>query len=203
MVNQTDQLQVKKGERTRSSIMAAAHRLFLSKGYSATSMRAIADESGLALGGIYNHFANKEEIFEAILIARHPFQDMVPALQAAQGKTVEELVQDAARQMLTGLGQRRDVLHIMFIEWVEFEGKHVPQLRDEFYERVMEFGRRMAACKGKLRPIPVPILIRVFVGLLFSYYMTETFMNKTNQAKYRREAFDDFVDIYLHGILAK
>jgi AcrR family transcriptional regulator len=203
MVNQTDQLQVKKGERTRSSIMAAAHRLFLSKGYSATSMRAIADESGLALGGIYNHFANKEEIFEAILIARHPFQDMVPALQAAQGKTVEELVQDAARQMLTGLGQRRDVLHIMFIEWVEFEGKHVPQLRDEFYERVMEFGQRMAAYKGKLRPIPVPILIRVFVGLLFSYYMTETFMNKTNQAKYRREAFDDFVDIYLHGILAK
>jgi AcrR family transcriptional regulator len=203
MVNQTDQLQVKKGERTRSSIMAAAHRLFLNKGYSATSMRAIADESGLALGGIYNHFANKEEIFEAILIARHPFQDMVPALQAAQGKTVEELVQDAARQMLTGLGQRRDVLHIMFIEWVEFEGKHVPQLRDEFYERVMEFGQRMAAYKGKLRPIPVPILIRVFVGLLFSYYMTETFMNKTNQAKYRREAFDDFVDIYLHGILAK
>lgn len=203
MVNQTDQLQVKKGERTRSSIMAAAHRLFLNKGYSATSMRAIADESGLALGSIYNHFANKEEIFEAILIARHPFQDMVPALQAAQGKTVEELVQDAARQMLTGLGQRRDVLHIMFIEWVEFEGKHVPQLRDEFYERVMEFGQRMAAYKGKLRPIPVPILIRVFVGLLFSYYMTETFMNKTNQAKYRREAFDDFVDIYLHGILAK
>ncbi len=203
MANPTDQPQVKKGERTRSSIMAAAHRLFLSKGYNATSMRAIADEAGLALGGIYNHFANKEEIFEAILIERHPFQDMVPALQAAQGETVEELVRDAARQMLTGLGQRRDVLHIMFIEWVEFEGKHVQQLRDEFYQRVMEFGRRMAACKGKLRPIPVPILIRVFVGLLFSYYMTETFMNKSSQAKYRREAFDDFVDIYLHGVLAK
>ena len=199
----TDPPQVKKGERTRSSIMAAAHRLFLSKGYNATSMRAIADEAGLALGGIYNHFANKEEIFEAILIERHPFQDMVPALQAAQGETVEELVRDAARQMLTGLGQRRDVLHIMFIEWVEFEGKHVQQLRDEFYQRVMEFGRRMAACKGNLRPIPVTILIRVFVGLLFSYYMTETFMNKSSQAKYRREAFDDFVDIYLHGVLAQ
>src|SRR5512135_1477793 len=134
MAIKKDHPQPTKGERTRACVMAAAHRLFLSKGYNGTSMRAIADETGLALGGIYNHFANKEEIFEAILIERHPFQDMVPALQAAQGETVEELVHDAARHMLTGLGQRHDVLHVMFIEWVEFEGKHVQKLRDSFYQ---------------------------------------------------------------------
>ena len=198
-----DQPQPSKGERTRSSVLAAAHKLFLSKGYNGTSMRAIADETGLALGGIYNHFANKEEIFEAIFIERHPFQEMAPALQAAQGKTAEELVRNAARQMLHGVGHRHDVLHLMFIEWVEFEGRHAVKMRDQFYPQLLEFGQRLATLKGQLRPISVRVLIRVFIGLWFSYYMTETLMNKGSQTKQQHETFDDFIDIYLHGILAK
>lgn len=203
MAIKKDHPQPTKGERTRACVMAAAHRLFLSKGYNGTSMRAIADEAGLALGGIYNHFANKEEIFEAIFIERHPFQDMAPALKAAQGSTVEELVRDAARQMRHSVGRRQDVLHLMFIEWVEFEGRHAVKMRDKFHPQLMEFGRRLAALAGQLRPMPVPIMIRVFIGLLFSYYMTETLLSKSLQTKYQHEAFDDFIDIYLRGILAR
>lgn len=203
MAIKKDHPQPTKGERTRACVMAAAHRLFLSKGYNGTSMRAIADEAGLALGGIYNHFANKEEIFEAIFIERHPFQDMAPALQAAQGSTVEELVRDAARQMRHSVGRRPDVLHLMFIEWVEFEGRHAVKMREKFHPQLMEFGRRLAALTGQLRPLPVPIMIRVFIGLLFSYYMTETLLSKSIQTKYQHEAFDDFIDIYLRGILAR
>jgi AcrR family transcriptional regulator len=203
MAIKKDHPQPTKGERTRACVMAAAHRLFLSKGYNGTSMRAIADEAGLALGGIYNHFANKEEIFEAIFIERHPFQDMAPALKAAQGSTVEELVRDAARQMRHSVGRRQDVLHLMFIEWVEFEGRHAVKMRDKFHPQLMEFGRRLVALTGQLRPLPVPIMIRVFIGLLFSYYMTETLLSKSLQTKYQHEAFDDFIDIYLRGILAR
>ncbi|MGH2594031.1 MAG: TetR/AcrR family transcriptional regulator, partial [Anaerolineae bacterium] len=36
---------VTKGERTRAAIIDAGHRLFLRQGYSATSMRQIADEA--------------------------------------------------------------------------------------------------------------------------------------------------------------
>ena len=46
-----------KGERTRTAIIDAAFDLFVRKGYHATSMRQIADEAGLAPGGLYNHFA--------------------------------------------------------------------------------------------------------------------------------------------------
>jgi hypothetical protein len=42
---------VTKGERTRAVLLNAAKRLFVSKGYHGTSMREIADEAGLALGG--------------------------------------------------------------------------------------------------------------------------------------------------------
>jgi hypothetical protein len=124
-------------------------------------------------------------------------------LHAAQGNTVEELVSNAAQQVLSGLGPKRDVLHLMFVEWVEFEGRHAVKLRDTFYPQLMAFGQRLADAKGKLRPMPMPILARAFVGLLFSYYMTETLLSKGSQSKYQREAFADFIDIYLHGILAK
>ena len=63
-------------------------------------MRQIADEAGLALGGIYNHFGNKEDIFVGVLMERHPFLVVLPALQAAQGQTVEDLVRDAAGRMI-------------------------------------------------------------------------------------------------------
>ncbi|NWG35568.1 MAG: helix-turn-helix transcriptional regulator, partial [Chloroflexi bacterium] len=67
-----------KGERTRLTIENAAIALFMEQGYHATSMRQIAERAGLALGGIYNHFASKDEIFEAIIIDQHPYRKILP-----------------------------------------------------------------------------------------------------------------------------
>ncbi|MBK9007275.1 MAG: TetR/AcrR family transcriptional regulator [Anaerolineae bacterium] len=76
---------LKKGEATRLAIEDAAMNLFLKQGYAATSMRQIADAVGLALGGIYNHFSSKEEIFEGIIIDKHPYKQILPAVLAAEG----------------------------------------------------------------------------------------------------------------------
>src|SRR5512135_2051178 len=93
-----------KGERTRAALLEAGYHLFLSCGYHGTSMRDIAHAAGIALGGIYNHFDTKESIFLAIMAERHPFMNIVPALEAANGETVEELVSDAATRMIEALG---------------------------------------------------------------------------------------------------
>ena len=49
-----------RGERTRAEIIQAAHDLFIQQGYHGTSMRQIAGQAGIALGGLYNHFESKE-----------------------------------------------------------------------------------------------------------------------------------------------
>src|SRR5512136_553705 len=69
-----------KGERTRAAIVDAAYQLFLCNGYHGTSMRDIAEAAGIALGGIYNHIATKEDIYVAMVAERHPFINIVPAL---------------------------------------------------------------------------------------------------------------------------
>lgn len=48
-------------------ILSAARTCFLEKGYFATKMDAIAQESGLSKGGIYFHFDSKREIFRALV----------------------------------------------------------------------------------------------------------------------------------------
>jgi AcrR family transcriptional regulator len=54
-------------ERTRQQILETAQRLFLDRGYDATSLQMIADEMGLTKAAVYYHFRAKGEILHATL----------------------------------------------------------------------------------------------------------------------------------------
>ncbi len=190
-----------KGERTRAAIVKAGYQLFVRQGYNATSMRQIADEVGLSLGAAYNHFAGKEELWRAVLHKHHPFHEIMPALEAAQGDTVEDLVRSAAARMIAILEQRPDFINLMFVELVEFEGKHVSELFEAFFPPLLDFSQRFSQADGALREIPLPVLLRAFIGLFFSYFITEKLIGEHLPAEMQARAFDHFVDIYLHGIL--
>jgi len=47
--------------------VAAARRLFVEKGYEATSIQDVIDASQLSRGALYHHFAGKAELFTAVL----------------------------------------------------------------------------------------------------------------------------------------
>jgi len=51
-----------KGERTRQEIVRTAAPLFNQKGYVGTSLSDLMTATGLQKGGIYRHFASKEEL---------------------------------------------------------------------------------------------------------------------------------------------
>jgi AcrR family transcriptional regulator len=51
-----------KGELTRQRIIAEAAPIFNRRGYEGCSMQEILDATGLEKGGIYRHFASKEEL---------------------------------------------------------------------------------------------------------------------------------------------
>jgi len=190
-----------KGERARMSIMDAGYQLFIEQGYHATSMRQIARGAGLALGSIYNHFPGKEEIYKAILADRHPYHQILPVLLAAEGDTVEEFVHNAARALIDELGQHPDFLNLVLIEIVEFEGRNVPALFQAIIPNMMGLGERFIRVKGRVRPIPMPVLLRAFLGMFFSYYITDILVGDVMPADMHANAFDQFVDIFLHGVL--
>jgi AcrR family transcriptional regulator len=51
-----------KGERTRQHVIEASAPLFNTRGYWGTSMSEVLDAVGLQKGGLYNHFASKDEL---------------------------------------------------------------------------------------------------------------------------------------------
>lgn len=52
---------------TRQKILLAASDLFMSLGFQATSTRMIAQQAGITQPNLYHYFANKEEIYLAVL----------------------------------------------------------------------------------------------------------------------------------------
>ncbi|MEJ2693641.1 MAG: TetR/AcrR family transcriptional regulator, partial [Candidatus Thiodiazotropha sp.] len=59
-----------KSEAKAQAVLDAASVLFLSQGYQGTSMEAVAKEAGVSKQTVYSHFANKEELFKAVIIAK-------------------------------------------------------------------------------------------------------------------------------------
>jgi AcrR family transcriptional regulator len=191
-----------KGERTGIEIIDAAHHLFVDQGYHGTSMRQIAEAAGIALGGIYNHFAGKEEIFEGVIRMYHPYHDILAALEEAPGDTIEEFVRNATHLWMGTMSSRKDFLNLMFIEIVEFESRHMPALFQEIFPKVVEFTQRMLDKPGNLRPIPTPVILRTFLGLFFAFFITELLFGEVAPPGFREGALDHSIDIFLHGILA-
>jgi AcrR family transcriptional regulator len=189
-----------KGERTRQAIIESAYTLFLEQGYAATSMRQIAEKSGLALGGIYNHFASKEAIFSELIIDRHPYQQILPILLKTPTDDIESFVRTAARAMVHELGKRPDFIKLMLIEMVEFNGRNMPNMLNKVLPQVLPLIGKFD--KKFLRSIPPFVFFRAFLGLFFSYYMTELLLTNTPSAMMSTNALDHFVEIFLHGVLA-
>jgi len=192
-----------KRERTRQAILDAAYSLIIEQGYAATSMRQIAERAGLALGGIYNHFPSKSDVFRTIILERHPFLQIVPLLNSAEGNTIEEFVRNAARLLIDELGHRPDFLNLMLTEIVEFKGEHVPLAFTKIFPMLLPLGQRIADLPGAMRPIPAPVLLRAFLGMFLSYYITGILLGPAMPPEMQDDALDHFVEIFLHGILAE
>jgi len=191
-----------KGEQTRQSIVSAAYDLIIRQGYAGTSMRQIAEKSGLALGGIYNHFSSKEEVFRAIIAERHPFFQIIPLIRSSPGDTVEEFVHNAAHTLVAELKRHPEFLNLMLVEIVEFKTRHVPLVFEKLYPQLTPLIERLVSLEGNVRTIPPIVFARAFLGMFFSYYITEMLIGRNIPRDLRDEhAIDYFVEIFLHGIL--
>ena len=186
---------------TRSQILLAAQNLFIEQGFHGTSMRQIAQDAGIALGGIYNHFPSKEKIFEIIFKENHPYHDVLPILEQAQGDTPEALVRNAALRMLQALQSRPHFLKLLFIELVEFKGIHLAELMANVFVRGVALIEGFLEENPRLRPLPAPTLLRSFLGLFVSFYFAELMLDPSGSPHRYQLNFEHFIEIYLHGIL--
>lgn len=193
---------LKKGEVTRQALEDAAVELFMEQGYHATSMRQIADKAGLALGGIYNHFKSKEDIFEAVIVDKHPYKKILPLIQEAEGETLEEFLGNATRIVINELTSQQYYVKLMLIEIAEFDGVHGSAMLKELVPNVLPVFERLVKTRKELRVVNPVVLLRSFIGMVLSYMITDIVISDSFLSKLMpSNMLDAYVDIYMHGVL--
>lgn len=125
----------------RDRLLAAALKLFAAKGYAATSVAEIQQESGLApgSGALYKHFGSKRELLEAAVT--HRIDSIVAAREefdAGKPRSVEDAVRSAGELIWTNLTQSEELLRVMLREpheLGELDQKTWQVITDNAYQR--------------------------------------------------------------------
>jgi AcrR family transcriptional regulator len=79
-------------QRTRQRLLAAARRLFVTRGYEAATIRDIAAEADLSTGAVFANFTDKADLFNAVIVddSERLFEKMAQANDT--GAVVDSLV---------------------------------------------------------------------------------------------------------------
>jgi TetR/AcrR family transcriptional regulator, acrAB operon repressor len=199
--------QVDRAQRSRAQILAAALKLFSRVGYHGTSLRDIARAAKASTGNVYHHFPDKEAIFTALIedylaaisSLDHPFNKALIA-----GVFPDDL-EAMARALRESIEQYREQAMLVYVDAVEFDGKHLKRMYGEMADRfqafLTQYGDRLRL--DKLRDEVTPLTaIMVVTRCFIQYFAVEFAFRVPNHfGKSSDEAIKDIVDVLKFGIL--
>jgi hypothetical protein len=120
----------------------------------------------------------------------------------AQGDTAEQMIRDAFERMLNAFERHPGFMNLMFIEIVEFNSQHANELLSKLIPDELQIVERVKALEPeRLKPIPPLMFIRTFMGMFISYKITDIALARQAPSEFQDNAFEYFINIYLHGIL--
>jgi AcrR family transcriptional regulator len=89
---------------TRAAVLAAARRLFVERGYAATTVAAIATEAGVSVETVYKAFGNKPGLVKSVFdVAIAGDDEPVPLVQRERIRRIQE--EKDGRRKLTLYGE--------------------------------------------------------------------------------------------------
>jgi AcrR family transcriptional regulator len=156
---------------TREALLAAALQLFDDKGFAATSITDIADQAGYTTGAVYSNFANKDDLFLAVLERQVTIE--IAALQEAladersMGARLEVVGRWYASQAGQGRRRTRALAELALLAGSR-ETAHA-RLRDQrrfFHDAVEALLQQQAAELGIEFRLPLPTLASTVLALL-------------------------------------
>ena len=190
--------------RRRQEILAAAARVFASKGFAQATTKEIADEADLAEGTLYNYFGGKREILLAI--ARETEAPMVAVLQETEGA-------DDRAAMITMFERALDISEaqlpftqtLFSAAWVDDDilQQFVVVRLEHVYQRLKAYiaGRTAA---GTFRPVDPALGARLVMGMFGSLTLPAIRgVAPLPSSQERRALAETVVDLLLDGVRAR
>lgn len=159
-----------------SMAIDAAERLFAAKGYPQTTMDALAKESGISVGTLYNVFKSKDALYAAV--ALRIGQRVVKRIEALEKHgDPDEALLDAIRLRLFNYTRDRLFFQPFFLpEYIEVQplpanlGPEVTRIHKRYSQLTEELFQRCRAKVGQDGPAPIRMaaylegIINAFMG---------------------------------------
>ena len=185
-------------------ILDVATALFLSDGFGATSIEAVARRAGISKRTFYHRFTGKEMLFEAVV--RRLIERWTPAFDTAllEGTDLAEGLRRAAEHMLNvALTPEALALHRMVIA----EARRFPQLARVMHELGAAAGIDRVArhletriAKGELRAVDVRFAAEQFILMVVTGPQRRALgLGTPLPPAGLREWIDDTVALFLRG----
>jgi AcrR family transcriptional regulator len=188
-------------------LLAAALDLFVEKGFASTRLEDVARRAGVSKGTLYLYYANKEELFKAVVR-----ETMVPAIGDAEDIIAgfEGHSADLLREILGGWWDRIGATKASgIVKLVMAESGNFPDLAAFYREEVILRGTRMIAsmlergvARGEFRPIDVPMTTQVLTAPILMLMTWKHSLAPCPQEELDPLAFlATFFDMVLGGLL--
>lgn len=150
-------------QRTRSRILDAAERVFLSKGVAGTTMSDIADYAGVSRGAVYGHYKNKIDV--CIAMCDRALGEAAPLTQVStEGEALESLY-DSMRQYIQIYAEEGSVQRVLEILYLKCErsDENAPLLRrrDLWERHALRTSEKLLRAAVKREDLPRALDIRL------------------------------------------
>jgi AcrR family transcriptional regulator len=206
-VTTVEEPQISKGEQTRQEILAAAKRLFLSQGFTATPMRQIAHEAGITPGAIYNHYPSKDQLFTAVLQDAAPYDELLVLWNNMEADSAEDLVRQMFRASLAYVTDHQDYLQLALLDAQERDGVALAAFLPEVLPRSQMWYQRLVALdaergQARMRDIPFLVFARAMLSLIMGFMLTQRVATPDRIPQIASiDWAEALTDVFLHGVL--
>lgn len=195
---------------TQKNIIYAARESFLSRGYEATTIADIAQNAGVSVTTIYQHFNSKADLFKA-LISDFSFQDVleeiVEGLRDKQLRTKEDvrsLLIQLAKLYIKMHEDNEDIFRLVLDETRNFPeiGKKYNQQLVKPLTNLTERLIAYAIDQGLFKTVDTGVASHAFYGLFFIFHLTQDLLEGEDILNFpQKKRTETLVDIYLNGVL--
>ena len=147
-------------------IIAKAAKLFREKGFSATSMRDLAEHVGVEAASLYNHISSKAEILQEICFkTANNFMSQIEEVDATPNTSAIEKIQAILRFHIKQMLDNYEEVYVSDREWKHLTDPYLSNMQTQrraYRQRIasiIEEGIR----KGEIKPIDAPTAVLIML----------------------------------------
>ena len=160
-----------KSNTRKDVIIAKAARLFREKGYSATSMRDLAEHVGVEAASLYNHIKSKAEILQEICFkTANQFMNNITELELSDQKSIAKM-ESILRFHINQMVDHYEEVYVMDREWKHLTDPYLSNMQSQrrsYRQRIaaiIEEGIRKGEIKNIDAPTAVLIMLHAVSGI--------------------------------------